>query len=462
MQEPMKAGLQLASASTRTADKNNEEAAREFGGALGAGIIIILSHVLMFYLWIAWRFHNGAVFYPAGLSDMGSFFVRNWELVVAHAAPTWSTFAIYWAFLAVQGLMAAFIPGLEIKGLPLPSRGGRRLVYRCNGITAWYVTLAAIAALHFTGVFPLQTIYEQFGSFMVAAMVTANVVALAVYFGAKVTGNAERMSGSPLYDFFMGVWLNPRIGMLDLKMWAETRVSWIMLFLLTASGAAHQYATYGMVSSPMIFMLVAHFLFANACMKGEECIPTTWDIFYEKWGWMLVFWNLAGVPFVYCFSSMYIASTNPSHFEHSILYTGFCFALLFGAYYVWDTTQSQRNRFRMQLNGSYVKRKAFPQLPWGTLKKPRYLDTRAGSKLLIDGWWRYARKPHYTAEMFMALSWCLVCGFGHFLPYFYVIFFVIMILHRASRDIARCKEKYGADWGRYCEEVPYLFIPYVF
>lgn len=33
---------------------------------------------------------------------------------------------------------------------------------------------------------------------------------------------------------------------------------------------------------------VAHFLYVNACMKGEECIPTTWDVFYEKDGFMLV------------------------------------------------------------------------------------------------------------------------------------------------------------------------------
>jgi len=116
----------------------------------------------------------------------------------------------------------------------------------------------------------------------------------------------------------------------------------------------------------------------------------------------------------------------------------------------------------MQLNGSYVKRKAFPQLPWGTLKDPRYLETEAGPKLLVDGWWRYARKIHYTADILMALSWGLICGFDHFLPYLYVTFFVVMIVHRAGRDIARCKKKYGADWDRYCEEVPYLFIPYVF
>ena len=62
----------------------------------------------------------------------------------------------------------------------------------------------------------------------------------------------------------------------------------------------------------------------------------------------------------------------------------------------------------------------------------------------------------------MALSWGLICGFDHFLPYFYVAFFVLMILHRASRDIARCKRKYGADWDRYRKEVPYLFVPKVF
>jgi len=32
--------------------------------------------------------------------------------------------------------------------------------------------------------------------------------------------------------------------------------------------------------------------------KGEECIPVSWDIFHEKSGFMLIFWNYAGVPFV--------------------------------------------------------------------------------------------------------------------------------------------------------------------
>mmetsp|Transcript_33214 Transcript_33214/g.130756 ORF Transcript_33214/g.130756 Transcript_33214/m.130756 type:complete len:149 (-) Transcript_33214:1429-1875(-) len=68
------------------------------------------------------------------------------------------------------------------------------------------------------------------------------------------------------------------------------------------------------------------------------------------------------------------------------------FIALFGAYYVWDTSQSQRTRFRLQQVGAYKPRFTFPQLPWGTLKDPKYLTTETGSKLLISGWWKYARK----------------------------------------------------------------------
>jgi delta24(24(1))-sterol reductase len=35
----------------------------------------------------------------------------------------------------------------------------------------------------------------------------------------------------------------------------------------------------------------------------------------------------------------------------------------------------------------------------------------------------------------------------------------VMIIHRAMRDIARCRRKYGEAWTQYEKEVPYLFIP---
>ncbi len=397
---------------------------------------------------------------PDGGADLLPFLRRLGGHVVEDAAPTWRAAGIYWGFLGAQALFAVALPGIRMKGLPIPHEGGRQLEYRVNGIWAWYATLIGVAGLHLSGLFPLQTVGEHFGPLMTVAILSGNAVALATYVGGLYGGRAHRLSGNHVYDFFMGSVLNPRLGALDLKMWAEIRVAWIMLFLLTASAAATQYAEHGVVSTPMIFMLVAHGLYTNACMKGEECIPTTWDIFYEKWGWMLIFWNFAGVPFVYAFNSWYLAGRDP--FSHSLPYTVGCFALLFVSYYVWDTSQSQRNRFRMQRRGTFVKRRAFPQLPWGTLKEPRTLQTAQGNELLIDGWWRYARKIHYTADVGMALSWGLICGFDHFLPFFYVTFFVLMIAHRARRDITRCRAKYGEDWDRYVAEVPHLFVPGVF
>lgn len=70
-----------------------------------------------------------------------------------------------------------------------------------------------------------------------------------------------------------------------------------------------------------------------------------------------------------------------------------------------------------------------------------------------------ARKIHYTCDWFFAFSWGLITGFNSPFPWFYSIFFTCMIIHRAKRDIERCRERYGEAWKEYERRVPYLFIP---
>ena len=226
---------------------------------------------------------------------------------------------------------------------------------------------------------------------------------------------------------------------------------------MTLSTTAKHTERFGAASAPLVFLVVAHGLYANACQKGEECVPTTWDVFHEKWGWMLIFWNLVGVPWVYSFNAYWLLANGPV--EHSTAYMTALFVALFAAYYVWDTAQSQKNRHRMQERGELVARHAFPQLPWGTLERPRVLRTQGGGTLLVDGWWAWARKIHYSADIVMALTWALACGYRAALPFLYPAFFLVMIVHRARRDDARCRAKYGADWERYLALVPSRFIP---
>lgn len=72
---------------------------------------------------------------------------------------------------------------------------------------------------------------------MTVAIIAGDVIAVIIYMSAFYFGKAIRVSGNFIYDFFMGIYLNPRVGSLDIKMWAEIRVSWTILFLLTVSTA---------------------------------------------------------------------------------------------------------------------------------------------------------------------------------------------------------------------------------
>jgi hypothetical protein len=50
-------------------------------------------------------------------------------------------------------------------------------------------------------------------------MIGGDLISLLVYIAGFVSGNQMRMSGNHIYDFFMGSFLNPAIGSLDLKMY---------------------------------------------------------------------------------------------------------------------------------------------------------------------------------------------------------------------------------------------------
>lgn len=442
-------------------EKVDKEVVWEFGGPIGVTFMMIFFPLLMFYLFICLHIYHGKLQFPDSIEGIPMFFSSFYKLAVLHASPTLYAAKIYILFFLWQALLAYVMPGVKAKGFPIPSECNRQLEYLCNGVSSFYLTLVAAALIHYYDIWRLTEIVDNFGPIMTVAIIVGNVLSWITYVVTILFGKPHRMSGNVLYDMFMGAPLNPRIGRLDLKMFVEIRIPWVILFFISVSAALKQYDTYGYISAPLLFMVLAHYLYVNACMKGEECIPTTWDIFYEKWGYMLIFWNLAGVPFTYCYSSLYLLQFNPP-LEHSTPYTIGCFVLLLSGYYIWDTANSQKARFRMQLRGTYIPRMTFPQLPWGTLKNPTYIKTKHGNLLLTSGWYALGRKIHYTGDLMMALSWGLITGYSSPVPYFYVSFFIVVLIHRVSRDMERCARKYGADWDEYCKKVPYIFIPYIF
>lgn len=434
----------------------------EFGGPWGVTAMIVFFPMLMYYLWICLWFYDGQLVGPKSLSDTVPFIQRMLHHIYTDAFPTPRAIIGYGGLMVVEFLLAYFLPGYMQEGLPVPSLNYRTLLYKCNALWSWYATLVIAAALHLSGVFRLTAIMDYFGEYMTVSMIAGFAISIWIYVHAVVTNTTHRMSGNTIYDFFMGASLNPRIGPVDLKMWAEVRIPWVLLFMIAVSGALRQYEQYGYATPNMLFMVLATGLYMNACAKGEECIPQTWDMFYEKWGWMVIFWNFAGVPFTYCYSIVYMATHDPETYRFSTPTYIFMYALLLFAHFVFDSSMAQKSRFRMQLQGTLQVRWSFPQWPWSTLKNPRYLQTEHGNALLIDGWWQFLRKPNYTADWTQAFLWGAIAGTHSVIPYYYSVFFLAVLTHRCGRDFERCARKYGKDWDKYCAIVPYRFIPFVY
>lgn len=250
----------------------------EFGGPFGASLLMLGFPLLMWYMWIGATYYDGMLPLPAANQTWADFVMFLCKLVYEEAYPTGKAWAIYWTFFIMEAIMYCYLPGVSSFGRPLQQKDGtsKCLPYYCSAYCSFYATLAIATVLHITDVFPLYTVINEFGSIMSVAILSGFLNSVIVYIQAIVRGRTHRLSGSVIYDFFVGAELNPRIGILDFKMFYEVRIPWFILFLTTYSAVALQYEKYGFVSKELLFLIGAHFLYANACGKGEQMIITSW------------------------------------------------------------------------------------------------------------------------------------------------------------------------------------------
>lgn len=437
--------------------------ADEFGGTLGVTAMMLGFPVLMYYMWISQEFYYGKFAQPLPGQAWDLWLTQMLGYIKEYGLPDKHSALIFGIFSVSQFVFYFTLPGDWTKGQPLKHRNNEQLPYLCNAFVTFYTNIVIVLALHVSGIYRIYDVLDNFGHVMACAIVTGFTISIYLYiYVVWIKKGGDRLTGNAIYDMFMGVTINPRIGIVDIKMFFEVRLPWYTLFFLALGVVAKQIELYGNASVQAWFLLVGYYLYANACSKGEDLIVPSWDMAYEKFGFMLCFWNIAGVPYSYCQSALFLYYHKPEEYNWPVWYNILCFVILFVGYYFFDTTNGQQKHFRKVMAGDNVVHKKFPFLPKQVLENPRFLQCKNGSTLLIDGWVRLARKMNYTGDYMICLSWSMICGTGSFFPWFYPIFFLAVLLQRCNRDNIKCQNKYGEDWDRYCEECPYQFIPYVY
>ncbi|KAK9236225.1 ergosterol biosynthesis ERG4/ERG24 [Lipomyces kononenkoae] len=349
------------------------------------------------------------------------------------------------------GLVALFyiVPGPLVKGTTL--RDGTYLNYKMNGLNSFLIVLAVLVArgLITRGELPeLVFVADHLLGLITASIGFSFLLAFFVYF--KSFGNPKKIlahggnTGLPIFDWFIGRELNPRIGLFDIKFFCELRPGLFLWAIINFAEAHLQYRKFGYVSDSMILVTIFQFIYIMDSAVVEAKNLTMIDITTDGFGFMLAFGDLALVPFTYTLQARYLA-TNPVHLGW--LGVAGIVALNAIGYYIFRASNSEKDAFR---NGD------------PSVAHLRYIKTKSGSTLLTSGWWGMSRHPNYFGDWLMGLSWCLPTGFNTPITYFYFLYFVILLIHREARDDLKCGNKYGDDWKEYKRLVRWKIVPYVY
>lgn len=363
------------------------------------------------------------------------------------------------AWFLFQVVLERFLPCELVKGTQLKDGSGTRLVYRINGHLAFWITLLVVEVgcprweedtsgiwrVQF-GRAPLTLLYQYYTELALATIVICSGLSVYLYvrsFKADLLLADGGNSGNHYYDFFIGRELNPRWGSFDWKEFCELRPGLIGWALLNMAMMSQQHEKLGYVSGSMVLLNIFQFLYVWDALYQERAILTTMDITTDGFGFMLVFGDLAWVPFTYSLQARYLVDHDP---DLGVMALAAIVATNCLGYTIFRGANGQKDAFRRD-----------PDAP--EVAHLTYLQTKRGTRLLTSGWWGMARKINYTGDWIMGLSWCMVCGFDSIVPYYYAIYFAILLVHRSIRDDYLCSTKYGADWEKYKSLVPYRFIP---
>jgi 7-dehydrocholesterol reductase len=399
-------------------------------------------------------------------TKLGGSVARLWEMIAAEGllgalatiwrpimfgSPTaWTILAV---FAAVELALMRLLPGARFEGPVTPT--GNVPVYKANGVAAFVTTLALfLGASYGLELFPASIVYTNFGHILGALNVFSLVFCLGLYLKGRFAPSTSDhgLSGKPIFDYYWGTELYPRVLGWDIKQFTNCRFGMMGWPLILLSFAAAQAERHGLSDSMMVAVGL-QLVYIGKFFWWETGYFRSLDIMHDRAGFYICWGCLVWVPSIYTSSTLYLVD-HPNELGAPLAILIFVLGVL--SIFTNYAADAQRQRVRATNGETTV---------WG--KKPvilvgHYTTTKGEAKeslLLASGFWGIARHFHYVPEILGAFFWTVPALFNDVLAYFYVIFLTILLTDRAFRDDNRCAKKYGKDWEAYCEKVPYKILP---
>jgi 7-dehydrocholesterol reductase len=393
-------------------------------------------------------------------------YVRLYEFIAEHGvkeswaimAPSWAECAV-WAwpvcyYSVFQIVLMKILPGPNTTGPVSPA--GFTPLYKDNGLLAFAVTLVAyVAGADFFGWYKLGFIYAGILPFLCFLVVFGLAFVAFLYVKGRVapTSADNCVSGNPVFDFYWGVELYPRVLGVDIKTFTNCRFGMMLWGVMIVDCMFAQQERHGAVANSMWVSAALQLFYIAKFFYWEAGYLRSIDIMHDHAGFYICWGCLVWVPTVYTGTAIHLVD-HPVQLSNSLAI--FFFVAGIASVVCNYLADEQRVEFRRS-NGT--------TLVWG--KKPTFIaasyKTADGDKrtslLLTAGWWAVARHWHYVPELLGSFFWCIP-ALNMQQPMFYTLpYLLFLLMDRGFRDDARCASKYGKDWKKYCKAVPYKFIP---
>jgi len=428
-----------------------------FGEVFFPLFLMTLIPVTTMVLWHVCRHHSGSLnnFYQANKDDTVAAFKK-----VVLAEWKGSSFPVYviGGYMLWAITLTIYLPAKDYCG-PVTDKGNTP-VYRNNGFPFFLITLVSFVALsiglEYLG-YSVTIICDRYGEFMFTMNALSLLFCGFLYLKGKYwpSSSDNGSSGNPVFDYYWGVELYPRIGRLDLKLLTNCRWGMMIWTLVVILFWMKSLKVNGFVDSHFVTMLLI-VSYLTKFFWWEAGYMKTIDICVDRAGFYLCYGCLCFVPLFYALPSIYLAY-HPVHLGPGlaifICVTGFA-----ALYMNYDA-----DRQRYLVRETNAKCLIWNQAPRVIRAKYVLLNGKQSENILLaSGYWGLSRHFHYLPEVLLAFSWCTTAAFQNLLPYLYFIFLTILLIHRSIRDDTKCLNKYGKYWLEYRKLVPYKIVPMLF